>query len=515
MQDLLEGVPRQHRVLLLSLVSFAAFFLLRVVFGRVRKALGRHRLSQALPCAPGCRPFFGHALRLAGQCPWDLCDAWSKVLGPFYRFQLFGSDWVVVSDPALMKEVLRERLSDFQKDRLYAYKHFLCLLGTGMVSSDGPHWFAQRKRLSSALRLEIVERIPAMSVAAVDRLSAKLRAAEKDDCSVEMSEEFRHLTLQVISEGLMGLTPQESDATFAKMYLPIVIEANRRVWNPARSWAFFLPFWWQHRAHIRRLDDYISGLVLERWAARCRTCAPQQGQEKSSEGQGKDVMGRVMDGAEDPRPSLRKKDLFQMRDEIKTFVLAGHETSASMLSWALFEMTQCPEVRRKAVEEADAVWGGQGGAPDYSKLTYTEACLREALRKYSVVPTVTRVAVRDAPLGGVVIPKGTHIMLLMQGVHNREDLWPEPHVFRPERFLQEGGVAPYTFLAFIEGPRICLGQNLSLMESKIVLSLLLHRFDFELDADVGLSSERHPWIVPVLPHHGTPVKIRSRKQQKR
>ncbi len=159
------------------------------------------------------------------------------------------------------------------------------------------------------------------------------------------------------------------------------------------------------------------------------------------------------------------------------------------------------------------MWGGwkEGEKlPEISRLVYTEACLKEALRRYSVVPVVVKVAARDTVLGGHTVPKGTCIVISTQAVHMRPDLWPEPEKFDPDRFLEPGKIVPYTFLAFTEGPRVCLGQYFSLTESKIVVSLLFQRFRFELNMDMESTLKTNPRIVPICPKNGTHLRVYRR-----
>lgn len=207
----------------------------------------------------------------------------------------------------------------------------------------------------------------------------------------------------------------------------------------------------------------------------------------------------------------------QIRDEVKTFILAGHETTASMLTWTLYELSQHPECLAKVREEAARLFGPlehkteDGRAvidrmpskTECEVLVYTECCLRESLRKYSVVPTLVRMADEDVDVGPYHLPKGTTVMINVQGVHHNPEYWPEPLVYRPERFLSE--IAPYTFIPFIEGPRMCMGQYLSVLEAKVMLSLLVHKVTFEsVNEDAG---EKHPFMVPIIPKTGHFMKI--------
>jgi cytochrome P450 len=205
-------------------------------------------------------------------------------------------------------------------------------------------------------------------------------------------------------------------------------------------------------------------------------------------------------------------------------VLAGHETSASTLTWAFYELTldSNRELLVKLLNESNSVFDDcrETSSSDtfntknkvvkipnkekINALIYSECCLRESLRKYSVVPTVVRVADEDIELNGYQIKKKDTLMLNLQGVHHNESFWPQPSRYIPDRFLKE--IEPYTFLAFIDGPRRCLGQYLSLLETKIILSALLSSFHFKL-VDEQKSSFKHQFMVPIVPKHGIFVKV--------
>ncbi len=159
------------------------------------------------------------------------------------------------------------------------------------------------------------------------------------------------------------------------------------------------------------------------------------------------------------------------------------------------------------------MWGGwkEGEElPDTSGLVFTEACLKETLRRHTTVPVLVKVAARDTVLGDYEIPKGTGIWILSKAVHMRPDLWPNPEKYDPNRFMDPEQVVPYTLLAFAEGPRVCLGQNFSLVESKIAISLLFRRFRFELNMSVESALKCNPRIVPLTPNDGTHLRVYCR-----
>ena len=260
--------------------------------------------------------------------------------------------------------------------------------------------------------------------------------------------------------------------------------------------------WFKFNAAVKTLNDYVSNLVENRW----KLIISEKKQEIKN--RRPDVLDKVLSNIDENDWS--PATVAQVRDEVKTFILAGHETSASMLAWTLYELQNHPECLKKVKEEADLVYGGNKGLnriPERSeldKLVYTECCLRESLRKYSVVPSVVRKSSEAIDYNGYHIKKGSTIMINIQGTHHDPKLWPEPSVYNPDRFLQE--ITPYTFIPFVEGPRMCLGQFLSLLESKMVLSYLVYKYQFEIvnPQDAGL---KHPFMVPIIPKVGHFMKV--------
>eukprot|EP00590_Aulacoseira_subarctica_P006781 CAMPEP_0172414158 /NCGR_PEP_ID=MMETSP1064-20121228/853_1 /TAXON_ID=202472 /ORGANISM="Aulacoseira subarctica , Strain CCAP 1002/5" /LENGTH=418 /DNA_ID=CAMNT_0013150693 /DNA_START=929 /DNA_END=2185 /DNA_ORIENTATION=+ len=415
--------------------------------------------------------------------------------------------------------MLQGKVRSSKKDVKFAYQTFLSILGTGIVTSEGESWKSQRLSVSSVLRHDVLEVIPGITLRAVQRLCQLLDNAEKEHKVVDLSEELRHLTLQVISELFFSLSAKESDETFAKMYLPIMEESHRRLWHPELKYAFFLPSFWKNIRNVNSLNSYVSSLILNRWAQR-----RQQDYKPSHD----DLLERVLTFYERKKglAPLSRRDVCQLRDEMKTFVLAGHETSAAMMTWAFYEiLSKTADAERllsKVKEEAASVFGKHSDwcssnitendlppAEELSKLVISEAVLKESLRKYSVVPVVSRIVVEEMELGPHTIPPGTSVFISIQGVHHDPEIWKNPKVFDPvSRFVDPAPIpAPYTFLPFLEGPRNCLGQYLALLESKIVLSLLVYTYNFDFVGCWDGIDPKHRYVVPVIPKNGCHVRV--------
>ncbi|KAH8619867.1 putative Cytochrome P450 [Trypanosoma vivax] len=540
-------------LLLSSVLTVALLALLWWVLFAFLPGLVMDRHLMHVPQVRGRLPFFGHALLLLEGSPTSKMAAWS--LDPLRReggkrengekinrlvtFNVFSQRVVYINEPALLKRVLLTNQRNYIKDIPSSYKHFMCLLGSGLVTAEGDKWRKGRLMLSHSLRIDILEDIPEMAVKATGRILDKMPTTTGGPSFIDLNEEFRHMTLQVIGETVLSLTPEETDRIFPTLYLPIVHECNRLVWEPWRSLLPFSEGARQRRSCLKKLNRVICNIIRERWKARSETGK-------------RDVMSLCMSQID----SLTSGMVAQLRDDVKTLLLAGHETSAALLTWATYEVICHPEVRDKIVEEARVLFDpvrcertvvtpyGTWGIPTASDvralLRWTPATLRETLRKHSVVPLVMRLAKKNdtwpASETGlerdITIPAGCSVAVGIEAVHHRPDIWPDSDMFRPERFLDvdtanshasgrsvDGGrsIDPYAFLPFINGPRNCLGQHLSMMETQVSLAFLFlncdlrlcdvdatggHRDALELQHEVG---QPHAFLIPIVPRNGLKV----------
>eukprot|EP00055_Hartaetosiga_balthica_P014591 m.80731 g.80731 ORF g.80731 m.80731 type:complete len:553 (+) comp8633_c0_seq1:75-1733(+) len=491
-----------------------AVILTKVVIDVTRYLVHNWYIGAALsgqPTPPGRVPFFGHAFKLMVDAPWDVIENW--IQGFNYQpmaFKYMGKTGIVIGDLDRVRKVFNTKQRNYVKDLDMSYKPFLDILGNGLVTSSGELWSHQRTLLGHALRVEILEETMNVAKKAADRLSKIIQKYVDEDKPINIQMEFHILTLQVIGELILSLTPEESKRVFPDLYLPIVEEANKRVWAPWRNLMFWTKEQREYRKTVDRLNTYLCELIRSRWEERKnRTIQPNI--------EDTDVLDRVLD---DVDPSTWSESIvLQLRDEVKTFILAGHETSASMMTWIMFQLSTNPDVKKKLLDETSHILGtgrGSGSTPaeqfdnyvlpdhaELNKLNYTLNALKETLRLYSLVPVVTRIAVEDDDLCGVKVRAGTGIFIHIGAVHHNPEVWSEPRKFQPERFFEK--FDPCAFLPFIVGPRNCLGQNLALLEARVVIALLWLRFDFT--AVDGNDGERDKKTVPIMPKNGMWLKV--------
>lgn len=498
--------PDNVKSLLLIVALAVGLNLLLKVLKAARNFIRSSRMLRAVPEAPGSNWLLGHVLPLLqgpkhNMASWDVIDDWLQKRGPVIKFRIGNIYSVATGDPTALKRVFQTRQKLYTKDLELSYHPFLPILGTGLVTSDGDLWQKQRLLMGPALRLDILDDIIGIAKNATDRLSVKLEKYRGTNQFVNVEEEFRLLTLQVIGEAILSLPPEECDRVFPKLYLPVMEEAHQRVLRPYRKY-LPIPEWFKFRSRMAQLNSYIIGIIRKRWEARLQGKVPAK----------LDILDRILAAMQESGDVLDAKMETQLCYEVKTFLLAGHETSAAMLTWSVFELSKNDRCQSQVLAEATEVFGEAEAEPPRAAvdgMQYTLSVLKETLRKYSIVPVVTRKASVDDEILGYKVPAGTMISLVLQTTHK---MWKDPMTYSPERFLPGGeydsfeeSVRPYMFLPFIQGPRNCLGQHLALLEARVVLSLLVKRFRFR-PAHAG-AGQRDPLLIPVGPHGGMEMYI--------
>jgi cytochrome P450 len=207
-----------------------------------------------------------------------------------------------------------------------------------------------------------------------------------------------------------------------------------------------------------------------------------------------DILSLLLSARDEDGQGLTDSEL---RDELMTLLLAGHETTATALSWTLERLTRHPDVLARLTEEVRA---GEGDA-------YLDAVVKESLRLRPVVPAVARYLTEPTELGGRVLPAGVHITPSIYLTHHNPDVYPDPHAFRPERFL-ERPAGTYEWIPFGGGTRRCLGATFALFEMKIVLAEVLRRFDLATTDQPGERIARR--AITFSPRHGGHIELLRR-----
>jgi|APTNR8051073442_1049403.scaffolds.fasta_scaffold01010_9 cytochrome P450 len=366
---------------------------------------------------------------------------------------------LLLSHPERIEEVLATREGEFAKHRFF-WRHVSRLFGDGLLTSSGELWKRQHALIAPAFRQQRLALSAEAMAAAANDLVAGWRDGEERDVRHDMSR----LTLDIAARVLFD---RRLDHDALDRVLHAVDLATAEIGGRFRR--FLTPPDWvptpgnrRYLAAARALDAVAAEIVGER-----RATAEGRSDLLSTLLLSRDPEGRPMH----PR---------QVRDEVVTLLLAGHETTALALTWTLHLLAHHPEVAARVEAEVDAVVGPDRppSVVDLADLRYVAAVLTEAMRLYPPVYVVGRETIREVELGGYRVPRGTVLLMSQWVVHRDERFFPEPLAFEPERWTDGSarGLPRFAYFPFGGGARICIGQPLALMEAKLVLAGICQRF---------------------------------------
>lgn len=388
--------------------------------------------------------------------PARLYRAWMAVFRtPFFRSYL-------CNDPALVRRVLQERPGDFPKSARVT-EGLLPLLGRSVFVTNGEEWLRQRRIIDPAFEGgRMRDAFPAI------RAAAEAAVARMPLGEVEIEAEASHAAADVIFRTLFSLPIEDRVAQ-------AVFQAFRGYQRsqPILNLAAFLPLpGWMPRLHRRAtrqsaavIRGLIDGLCQDRAAAIAAGRAPD------------DLATRIMTT---PDPvSGTCFETAEMVDQVAIFFLAGHETSASALAWALFLLAMHPEVQDRVAEEAAGMTDEFGAV---AGLRLTRDVFREALRLYPPVPMLVRETARDEEMRGQAVRRGAQVVISPWHLHRHERLWENPDGFDPGRWQTEAGKASAQggYLPFSAGPRVCPGAGFAMLEGVVLLATLVRALRFEM-----------------------------------
>lgn len=367
---------------------------------------------------------------------------------------------MVLSRPELVNDVLVTRRSDFSKAYLTSLMH--PLLAGSMLLADSDSWLHQRKLVLPAFHRDRIDAYASVMAEEARRASATWRPGERRDIHSEMMR----MTLQIVTRTLFGIDFSSAVGVAENLVTTVMDEFNRRIASPLR-FRFPLPSLRTLRLlrAMRELDEIAYRAISER----------------RREPQG-DLLSMLVAASDESGQPMSDREV---RDACLAVFFAGHETTACLLSWTWYVLSQRRDIEEKMVAELQAANVSEDSpASVVERLPYTQNVLREVLRLYPPAYGFGRRALRDTAVGDHPVAAGTTVLMSPWAIHRDPAYFDRPEQFIPERW--EGGLASrlprFAYFPFSSGPRRCVGSSYATMEATIAIATILPRFQL---ASVG------------------------------
>ena len=410
--------------------------------------------------------------------------------GDVVRVHLAHVPVYLVVHPRDIETVLVTNAAKFTKSE--DYRALARVLGRGLLTSEGDFWKRQRSLIQPAFhRQSILAYAEVMT-----RAAGRMLDSWKEKRGRNIHEDLMRVTLEIVGQCLYGA--EVTDAA-ERVGHAMEVVTGRFIINAslAMLFRFDIPVRFAIREWraIRELNEIIGGIIRER---------------RSSEQPREDLLDmllRARDADGNPMSDT------QLRDEVMTLFLAGHETTAIALSWACYLIAQNPDIEAKLAEELQTALGGRVPTPeDLPQLRYTEMVLKETMRLYPAVWGIGRRALEDCALGGYRVPAGSNVFILQWRTQRDSRFFPDPDRFDPERWrddpVRSGKIPRFAYFPFGGGPRVCVGASFAMMEATLLLAMIQQRFHLEIvpghPIEIFASVTLRPkYGIRVIPHRRT------------
>ena len=441
---------------------------------------------------PGPRglPVIGNLWQLEATRLHRVLHEWARRYGPLYRLRVVGRDILAVADGELIGEVLRDRPEVFARRR--ALRKAMLELGIdGVFNAEGPDWRRQRKLAMYALNTAHMREFFGRLEQVTARLQRRWESAARSGEAVDTQRDLMRFTVDVTSGLAFGkdLNTLEQTGGAIQNHLDKIFPAlTRRLLAPFAYWRHFkLPADRALDAAMAEVHKLVNALIAE--------CRAQMAADPARRTKPANFLEAMIAAQDDEAGGFTDAEIV---GNALTMLLAGEDTTANTIGWMMHFMAEHPGVQARMQDEADRVLGDHPRPADYATadaLPYIEAVAHEAMRLKPVAPFLAMEANHDSAVGGIAVPAGTIVFLVLNHPATEEKNFHDPQAFRPERWLETeraAGAAHNTkaFMPFGGGPRYCPGRHLAMLEIKMVGAMLARNFGVARAAGAPATEER-------------------------
>nr|BAW33058.1 cytochrome P450 [Citrus unshiu] len=402
--------------------------------------------------------------------------------GGIFRLTFGPKLFLIVSDPSIAKHILKDNSKGYSKGILAEILEFV--MGKGLIPADGEIWRVRRRAIVPALHQKYVAAMIDLFGKATDRLCKKFDTAASEGEDVEMESLFSRLTLDAIGKAVFNydFDSLTNDTGIVEAVYTVLREAEDRSVAPIPVWE--IPIWKDISPRLKKVNAALKLIndTLDDLIAICKRMVDEeelQFHEDYMNEQDPSILHFLLASGDDVSSK-------QLRDDLMTMLIAGHETSAAVLTWTFYLLSKEPAVLSKLQDEVDSILGDRFPTiEDMKKLKYTARVINESLRLYPQPPVLIRRSLEDDVLGKYPIKRGEDIFISVWNLHRSPHIWDDADKFNPERWPLDGPNPnetnqDYCYLPFGGGPRKCVGDMFATFENIVAVAMLVRRFNFQM-----------------------------------
>jgi cytochrome P450 len=456
--------------------------------------------NQIIPLRPTPLVDYPRPLKLLWMLRKDLLSIWpeSAYQEEFFGGPVMNKHMYVANSPDTVEHVLVKNNDNYQRKSPYMVKALRPLLGDGLFVSDGELWRERRRIEQPAFHPGHFEVYGNIISTVVEQTCGRW-LMEHQAKEVNILPEMAWLTAEIISQSMfdypLGLDKAKRIVNGFADFQATVEQFDLSAFFGWPQWLPDIPQWRRVSRHAKKIHVIVEEIIE----------AGQQGMKSENT-----LLYRLLATRNESNPMTRM-NLEQIRNEAVVILMAGHETTANSLAWAIYLISQYPQVEKKLLDELKSVLKGKTAEyGDLARLKYTRAIFEEAMRLYPPVPVLSRVALEEDHIRDRHVPAGSIMLVIPWLLHRHQALWEKPNHFIPERFTPEwpGKQEKYAYVPFSAGPRFCLGAAFGMMEATLCLATLMQRFTLRVSERVIPGYECR---LTLRPKNGLPMMVQRRE----
>lgn len=417
----------------------------------------------------------------------QICDRY----GDLVNFEIGRRNITIVRDPEYIEQILVKKRKNFTKDTP-AYQNLKLLLGEGLLTSEGDFWAKQRRIAQPGFHREKIASFAQIMTGVAEEIVTDWQLLARQN-PIDVAAEMQKAALKIMGLALLSIDLGDETQTVSQA-LPIVLKYIAEQTQPVH----FLPPWLptgekrDFQQALAEFDRVVYDIIARR---------------RQQENMGRDLLGMFLE-MYDEETGERMSDR-QIRDEVMTMFLAGHETTASSLSWTFYLLARHPQIEADLREELQRVLGAHSPSlTDLPKLQLLDRVIKESMRLYPPIPFIGRKVEVDEVLGDYYFPADMQVIVSPYVTHRNPKFWEKRDRFDPDRFLPDRfeALPKLAYFPFSDGSRRCIGDQFAMMEIKLMLATILQRFKLSLAPEQQVEMDVN---LTLRPKGGLPMSLEA------